>query len=113
MSKPDNREKPSYEELDHLVRCLDVLSTGAISVLGAARRLVESAPPGIRSNFTLQSKPRINLPKRTFRIGIFASCHVGRVHWTKQTGKRSMPSSSSFGVLMSGGPTMVAVKSID
>jgi hypothetical protein len=50
MLKPGDPEKSSYEELDHLVRCLDALSIGAISVLGAVRHLVRSAPPGIRSN---------------------------------------------------------------
>jgi hypothetical protein len=46
-------EKSSYEELDHLVRCLDALSTGAISVLGAVRYLVTRTPTGIGGNVHL------------------------------------------------------------
>src|SRR5215471_18235878 len=34
MLRVGDSEKSSYDELDHLVRCLDSLSTGAISVLG-------------------------------------------------------------------------------
>jgi hypothetical protein len=34
--------KVPYEELDHLVRCLDALSIGAIAVLGATRQLATS-----------------------------------------------------------------------
>jgi hypothetical protein len=36
--------KVPYEELDHLVRCLDALSIGAIAVLGATRQLATSQP---------------------------------------------------------------------
>jgi hypothetical protein len=51
LLRPGDPAKSSYEELDHLVRCLDALSIGAITVLGAARRL--AAIPGThgRINF--------------------------------------------------------------
>jgi hypothetical protein len=39
MLRPGDTAKAPYEELDHLVRCVDALSAGAIAVLGAARRL--------------------------------------------------------------------------
>jgi hypothetical protein len=38
LLQPNDPKKSSYEELDHLVRCLDALSSGAMSVLGAVRR---------------------------------------------------------------------------
>lgn len=53
MLRTGDPEKSSYEELDHLVRCLDALSTGAISVLGAVRLFVHGAPAGIRGNIHL------------------------------------------------------------
>jgi hypothetical protein len=37
--RPGDEAKASYAELDHLVRCLDSLSIGAISVLCRARRI--------------------------------------------------------------------------
>ena len=40
LLKPGDPEKVSYAELDHLVRCLDSLSVGAILALGAANQLV-------------------------------------------------------------------------
>jgi hypothetical protein len=43
LLRPNDPGKVSYEELDHLVRCLDALSTGAISVLGAAHQIAGSA----------------------------------------------------------------------
>jgi hypothetical protein len=51
LLRPDDPGKASYEELDHLVRCLDALSIGAISVLGAARRIATSAPSGSQEHF--------------------------------------------------------------
>jgi hypothetical protein len=47
MHRSGDSEKSSYEELDHLVRCLDTLSSGAISVLGAIRHFVSRAPNSI------------------------------------------------------------------
>jgi hypothetical protein len=43
--RPNDPGKVSYEELDHLVRCLDTLSTGAISVPDAARLTLVVLPP--------------------------------------------------------------------
>lgn len=39
LLKPGDGEKLSYVELDHFVRCLDGLSTGAITVLGTTQRI--------------------------------------------------------------------------
>jgi hypothetical protein len=46
LLKPGDRAKVSYEELDHLIRCVDALSTGALSVLGAIRNITERHPLG-------------------------------------------------------------------
>ena len=43
--------KSSYEELDHLIRCIDALSIGAISVLGAAHRKAATAGQGAQRSF--------------------------------------------------------------
>jgi len=51
LLKTSDPAKVSYEELDHLVRCLDALSIGAISVLGAARAIAISAPMGGQGHF--------------------------------------------------------------
>jgi hypothetical protein len=40
--------KPSYDELDHLVRCVESLSIGALSVLGAAIQLSKTVPVGLQ-----------------------------------------------------------------
>jgi hypothetical protein len=42
LLRPGDPAKSSYEELDHLVRCLEGLSIGAIAVLGATRQLATS-----------------------------------------------------------------------
>ena len=52
--RPNDPGKVSYEELDHLVRCLDTLSTGAISVLGAAHRIAGSAALDSQGHFQFQ-----------------------------------------------------------
>jgi len=44
--------KASYEEIDHLVRCLDALSIGAILVLGAARQIATTGPSANMGNFS-------------------------------------------------------------
>jgi hypothetical protein len=54
LLRPNDPGKVSYEELDHLVRCLDALSTGAISVLGAAHRIAGSAALGPQGHFQFQ-----------------------------------------------------------
>jgi hypothetical protein len=41
--KPGDPAKVTYTELDHLMRCVEHLSSGAIMVLGAARHLVTTA----------------------------------------------------------------------
>lgn len=51
LLRPGDPSKASYEELDHLVRCLDGLSSGAISVLGAARHIAMSANSGGQGRF--------------------------------------------------------------
>lgn len=51
LLKTSDPAKVSYEELDHFVRCLDALSIGAISVLGAARAIAISAPMGGQGHF--------------------------------------------------------------
>jgi hypothetical protein len=59
LLRPEDPAKSSYEELDHLVRCLDALSIGAITVLGATRRA--AAIPGTpgRINFD-QLRPQFS-----------------------------------------------------
>jgi hypothetical protein len=52
LLRPGDPNKASYEELDHLVRCLDAWSIGALTVLGAARRLVATGPAGGYLHFT-------------------------------------------------------------
>ena len=42
---------PSYEELDHLIRCIDALSIGAIAVLGAARTTAATSGQGTQRSF--------------------------------------------------------------
>jgi hypothetical protein len=51
LLRPGDPSKASYEELDHLVRCLDALSSGAVSVLGAAARIAATAASGSQGNF--------------------------------------------------------------
>jgi hypothetical protein len=47
LLRPGNPAKVPYEELDHLVRCVDALSIGAIAVLGAAGQIGKrTGPPG-------------------------------------------------------------------
>jgi hypothetical protein len=54
LLKPGDPAKASYEELDHLVRCLDALSSGAVAVLGAARRTAATAAMSTRGNFRFE-----------------------------------------------------------
>jgi hypothetical protein len=46
LLKAGDPAKVSYDELDHLIRCVDALSTGAISVLGAIRQVSVTRPLG-------------------------------------------------------------------
>jgi hypothetical protein len=50
LLRADDPKKVSYEELDHLVRCLDALSIGAISVIGASYQIAIS-PSSSQGNF--------------------------------------------------------------
>jgi hypothetical protein len=49
--RPGDSSKVPYEELDHLVRCVDMLSVGAIAVLGAARQVGKQVGQGGGFNF--------------------------------------------------------------
>jgi hypothetical protein len=51
LLRPGDPNKSSYEELDHLIRCIDALSIGAISVLGAAHRIASTAGQGTQGHF--------------------------------------------------------------
>ncbi|MBV9553705.1 MAG: hypothetical protein JO032_13050, partial [Alphaproteobacteria bacterium] len=44
LLRDNDPEKVSYQELDHLIRCLDALSIGAISFLGVIRELTRPFP---------------------------------------------------------------------
>ena len=44
LLKPGDQAKVSYDELDHLIRCVDALSIGAITVLGAIRQVSATHP---------------------------------------------------------------------
>ena len=54
LLKTDDPAKSSYTELDHLVRCLDTLSIGAIGVLGACLRVGSTAPMSKRETFQFE-----------------------------------------------------------
>lgn len=51
LLRPGDPAKSSYEELDHLVRCIDTLSIGAIAVLGAARTTAATSGQGTQRSF--------------------------------------------------------------
>jgi hypothetical protein len=51
LLKPGDPAKVSYEELDHLVRCLDAVSIGAIMFIGAVRRLTRFPQSNNRIDF--------------------------------------------------------------
>jgi hypothetical protein len=46
LLKQGDHARVSYNELDHLIRCVDALSIGAISVLGAIREVSATRPLG-------------------------------------------------------------------
>jgi hypothetical protein len=46
LLRPCDSAKVSYQELDHLIRCVDALSIGAITTLGAAKHIALSNPLG-------------------------------------------------------------------
>ena len=49
LLRPGDPARSSYEELDHLIRCIDALSIGAITVLGAARTIAATCQGAQRS----------------------------------------------------------------
>ena len=51
LLRPGDPAKSPYEELDHLIRCIDTLSIGALSVLGAARQIAATAGQGTQRSF--------------------------------------------------------------
>jgi hypothetical protein len=51
LLRPGDPAKSSYEELDHLIRCIDALSIGAITVLGAARTIAATSGQGAQRSF--------------------------------------------------------------
>jgi len=55
LLKPGDPEKVPYTELDHLVRCADSLSVGALLALGAAKQLVakSNGQPDSEGNYTI------------------------------------------------------------
>lgn len=55
LLKPGDPEKASYTELDHLVRCLEALSVGAMAALGAAKQLVskQKVQPDNEGNYRI------------------------------------------------------------
>lgn len=61
--RPGDPAKSPYEELDHLMHCVDALTIGAISVLGAGRHITRARPGG---NTTFHfSELRRHLPHLT------------------------------------------------
>jgi len=58
LLKEEDTEKLSYTELDHFARCLDVLSVGAIRILGhcveltTSRGRIRSNTPNLRMDFS-------------------------------------------------------------
>lgn len=59
LLKPDDPAKVSFDELDHLTHCLDGLSSAAITVLGAARKLTKFDSAGGGSTFPFSELPRM------------------------------------------------------
>jgi len=51
LLRPGDPAKSSYQELDHLIRCIDALSIGAITVLGAARKMGSTSGQGMQRSF--------------------------------------------------------------
>jgi hypothetical protein len=61
LLKAGDPAKVSYDELDHLIRCVDALSTGAISVLGAIRQVSATRPLGQQQQAIQFGELRIKL----------------------------------------------------
>jgi hypothetical protein len=75
-------DKLSYTELDHFVRCVDGLSTGAIEVLGHAHRIAGQRGRGQDFNFTAllkeikQTRSDMNAPLVMGLLGELNSAHL-------------------------------------
>ena len=54
LLKDGDSDKVPYTELDHLVRCLDGLSIGAITMLGAAKEIASNTAPDRNGGKTIQ-----------------------------------------------------------
>jgi hypothetical protein len=63
LLKPGDQAKVSYDELDHLIRCVDALSIGAITVLGAVRHISATHPRGPNVDTISFGDPRAKLPQ--------------------------------------------------
>mgnify|MGYP007017505601 CR=1 FL=1 len=62
LLRSGDRAKVSYNELDHLIRCVDALSIGAITALGAAR-CISTAESGAAQGFFQFSQLHVKLPQ--------------------------------------------------
>jgi hypothetical protein len=62
LLKPGDQAKVSYDELDHLIRCVDALSIGAITVLGAIRQVTATHPLGPNVDAIQFGQLRTTLP---------------------------------------------------
>jgi hypothetical protein len=62
LLKPGDQAKVSYDELDHLIRCVDALSIGAITVLGAIRQVSATHPLGSNVDAIQFGQLRTRLP---------------------------------------------------
>lgn len=63
LLKPGDPAKSPYEELDHLIRCVDGLSIGAITVLGAIHNTLAKRPLGPNTDAILFQHLRAALPQ--------------------------------------------------
>jgi hypothetical protein len=62
LLKQGDLAKVSYDELDHLIRCVDALSIGAITVLGAIREVSGTHPLGPNVDAIQFGQLRARLP---------------------------------------------------
>jgi len=62
LLKSGDQAKVSYDELDHLIRCVDALSIGAITVLGAIRQVTVTHPLGPNVDAIQFGQLRTTLP---------------------------------------------------
>ena len=65
LLKPGDPDKLTYTELDHFVRCLDALSIGAITVLGAALSIMRASPSNLEGQARFDfERLRTKLPRQ-------------------------------------------------